>query len=482
MKAIKFFLVVALVGVGFAAGIGFGRKSTAIRPGTDVLGRKVLYWVDPMHPAYHSDRPGIAPDCGMTLEPVYGDASDAPPASGVAPRKVLYYRDPKAPLYRASVPGLNPETGNELEPVYAETPLPLPAGMVRITPERQQMIGVKFADVAAERGMRQMRTVGQVTADETRIAHVHTRVEGWIERVLVDFTGDVVHKGQPLLTVYSPEMLASEQELLLAARARTTMAAGPLDEAARHGDALFAASRRRLQLFDLSDAQIDQVLATGVPIRSVSVESPVSGYVTERNAFPNQRVTPESDLYTIVDLSHVWVLADVFESDSAFVTLGATAKVTLSYAGQASLTARINYVQPLVDPTTRALKVRLDVPNPGLKLKPNMYVNVDIGVAQAERLTVPAEAVLDTGGRQTVFVDRGNGYLEARIVQAGERRGDRVAILSGLTAGERVVASGTFLVDSESQLKAAASGMGTPPSSAHTPGSDAAPNAGPRHD
>jgi len=482
MKIVKFFLVVVLVGVGFTAGIVFGRKSGATTSGPDVSGRKVLYWVDPMHPAYHSDRPGIAPDCGMTLEPVYADDGAASPASGVATRTVLYYRDPKAPLFRANVPGLNPETGNELEPVYAETPLPLPAGMVRITPERQQMIGVKFADVLAERGMRQVRTVGQVTADETRIAHVHTRVEGWIERVLVDFTGDVVRKGQPLLTVYSPEMLASQQELLLAARARTTMAASPLDDAARHGDSLFAASRRRLQLWDLSDAQIDQVLATGVPIRSVSVQSPVSGYVSERNAFPNQRVTPDNDLYTIVDLSHVWVLADVFESDSAFITLGGLAKITLPYAGQAPLTARINYVQPLVDPTTRALKVRLDVPNPRLKLKPNMYVNVEIGVAQAERLTVPAEAVLDTGGRQTVFVDRGNGFLEPRSVKAGERTGDRVTILSGLTVGERVVASGTFLVDSESQLKAAAAGMSAPPTPAHAPASAGVPNAEPRHD
>jgi len=260
------------------------------------------------------------------------------------------------------------------------------------------------------------------------------------------------------------------------------MAASPLDDAARHGDSLFAASRRRLQLWDLSDAQIDQVLATGVPIRSVSVQSPVSGYVSERNAFPNQRVTPDNDLYTIVDLSHVWVLADVFESDSAFITLGGLAKITLPYAGQAPLTARINYVQPLVDPTTRALKVRLDVPNPRLKLKPNMYVNVEIGVAQAERLTVPAEAVLDTGGRQTVFVDRGNGFLEPRSVKAGERTGDRVTILSGLTVGERVVASGTFLVDSESQLKAAAAGMSAPPTPAHAPASAGVPNAEPRHD
>ena len=482
MKAFKFILVIALVGTGFAAGLVVRGRSGSVTSASNVFGRKVLYWVDPMHPAYRSDRPGIAPDCGMTLEPVYADDGGPLPTLRDAPRRVLFYRDPKAPSFRASVPGLNPETGNELEAVYAEAPAPLSAGTVRIAPERQQLIGVKFADVLAERGMRQMRTVGQVTADETRIAHVHTHVDGWIERVLVDFTGDVVRKGQPMLTVYSPEMLASQQELLLAARARTTMAASPLDEAARHGESLFAASRRRLQLLDLSDAQIDEVLATGVPIRSVSVEAPVSGYITERNAFPNQRVTPESDLYTIVDLSHVWVLADIFETDAAFIALGGTAKITLPYAGQSPLTARINYVQPLVDPTTRALKVRLDVPNPGLKLKPNMYVDVEIGVAQAERLTVPADAVLDTGGRQTVFVDRGNGYLEPRAVKAGERMGDRLTILSGLTVGERVVASGTFLVDSESQLKAAASGMGAPVPPTQAPAGASTPKEEPPHD
>lgn len=461
MKALKFLVVLVLTGAAFGAGFLLrGARDHGAAPAAP--SRTVLYWVDPMHPAYKSDRPGIAPDCGMTLKPVYADDGGTAWAAQGAERKVLYYRDPKAPSFRADRPGLNPETGNDLEPVYADEPATIPAGTVRITPERQQIIGVKFAEVLSETGMRQMRTVGQVTVDETRIAHVHTRVDGWIERVLVDFTGDVVRKGQPMLTVYSPEMLASQQELLLAAKARETMAGNPLEEASKYGDSLFAAARRRLQLWDLSDAQIDQVLATGTPIRNITVEAPVSGYVTERNAFPNQRVTPESDLYTIVDLSHVWVLADVFESDIAFVKLGGTAKVTLPYAQQAPLAARINYIQPQVDPTTRALKVRLDVGNPGMRLKPNMYVDVDVSVPQAEHLTVPADAVLDTGGRQTVFVDRGNGYLEPRAVMAGERTRDRVTILSGLAAGERVVASGTFLVDSESQLKAAAADMGAP--------------------
>jgi RND family efflux transporter MFP subunit len=257
-------------------------------------------------------------------------------------------------------------------------------------------------------------------------------------------------------------MLASQQELLLAQRARDQMRDNTLADAARHGEALFAAARRRLQLWDLSDAQIQQVLDTGTPIRAVTIEAPMSGYVTERNVFPNQRVTPETNLYTIVDLSHVWVLADVFEPDMPLVRLGGTAVVTQPSAPQAPLPARVNYIQPQVDPATRALKVRLDVTNPGMRLKPNMYVDVTFSAPSKERLTVPAGAVVDTGTRQTVFVDRGDGYLEPRAVTTGDRAGDRVAITSGLRAGERVVASGTFLVDSESQLKAALSGMSAP--------------------
>ena len=351
----------------------------------------------------------------------------------------------------------------------------MPPGTIRITSERQQIIGVKFATVELQGGRRDVRTVGQVTFDETRIAHVHTRFEGWIERVLVNFTGDIVRKGEPMLTVYSPEMLASQQELLLAARARDVMRDNPLRAAAEHGDSLFAAARRRLQLWDLRDEQIDEVLKTGTTVRTVTVASPISGFITERNAFPNQKVTPDSDLYTIVDLTHVWVLADVFQGDIGVVNIGGTARVTLPYSEQAPLTARVNYIQPQVDPTTRAMKVRLDVSNPGMRLKPNMYVNVDFSLAQPERLTVPADAVLDTGERQMVFVDRGEGYLEPRSVAVGDRVGDRVSILRGLTAGERVVASGTFLVDSESRLRSATAAMGAQAPDVHREPAPATP-------
>ena len=345
------------------------------------------------------------------------------------------------------------------------------------------MIGVKFADVLLERGMRQMRTVGQVTADETRIAHVHTRVEGWIERVLVDFTGDVVRKGQPLLTVYSPEMLASQQELLLAARARTTMAASPLDEAARHGDSLFAASRRRLQLLDLSDAQIDQVLATGVPIRSVSVEAPVSGYVTERNAFPNQRVTPESDLYTIVDLSHVWVLADIFESDSRVhhARRAREGHPALRRPGPAHRAHQLCTTAGRPDDTRAEGAARRA--QPGLEAEARTCTSTWKSASHRRSASPcrPTPYWTRAGDRRFSLI-AATAILEPRSVKAGERTGDRVTILSGLTVGERVVASGTFLVDSESQLKAAAAGMGAPLPPAHAPAGAGAPKAEPRHD
>ncbi len=432
MKFLKVVLALLIVGGAFAA--GFAVRSGRPTPGTVAQKpeRKVLYWVDPMHPAYTADKPGTAPDCGMALEPVYADepASDSTSASGAA---------------------------------HANHP----DGAIHVSPERQQLIGVRFATVEWDDSARGLRTVGKVTYDETRVAHVHPRIEGWIEQVFVDFTGDLVKKGQPMLTIYSPEMLASQQELLLAERARDLMASNPLASAARHGDSLFDAARRRLLLWDLSATQIQQVLDSGEPIHSITLNAPASGFILERSAFPNQKVTPDSDLYTIADLSRVWIMADVFESDISGLSVGSQAYLSFPYPGAKPLGARVTYIQPQVDPTTRTVKVRLEAPNPTVALKPEMFVNVEFGLAGAHRLTVPADAVLDTGDRQTVFVDLGDGYLEPRNIVAGERTDDRIVIISGLTAGERVVASGTFLIDSESQLRSAARSMGAPAEHAH---------------
>jgi RND family efflux transporter MFP subunit len=431
MKLFRILAFLTLLGVTFVS--GYAVRSTR-HAGSAQAGRRVLYYVDPMHPAYKSDKPGVAPDCGMTLEPVYSDAGVS--STGTS--------------------------DNALGPVYSSATEPSAPGAIKISPERQQLIGVKFAVAESGGTTRTIRTVGRVSADETRIGHVHTRVEGWIEKVFVNFTGDIVKLGEPMLTIYSPEMLASQQELLLALRARDLMSANPLASAALHGESLFEAAKRRLQLWDLSEDQIQQVLRTGQTIRSITVHAPMNGFVTERKAFPNQKVTPDSDLYTITDLSRVWIVADVFESDVASLKIGDPAYVMFANAGAPSIAARIDYIQPQLDPTTRTAQVRLGARNARMLMKPEMFVTVEFGVAAPPQLTVPAEAVLDTGDHQTVFVDLGNGYLEPRPVVAGNRFGDRVAITQGLAAGERVVSSGTFLIDSESQLKAAASGMGAP--------------------
>jgi RND family efflux transporter MFP subunit len=312
-------------------------------------------------------------------------------------------------------------------------------------------------------GGQTLRAVGKVTYDETRLAHVHTKYEGWIDKVYVDFIGKLVQKGQPLLTIYSPDLLASQQELLLAVKAKEVMKKSTLEGVIDQSETLFQAAKRRLELWDLSEAQIQQVLATGQPIKNITLYSPIGGYVLERKAFSQVKVMPDTDLYTVADLSRVWIMADVFEYEAPNIRVGQTARVTLSYEKNRSFLAKVNYIQPQVDPMTRTLKVRLDAGNPGIALKPDMYVDVTFTVDSALALTVPSGAVLQAGDKNTVFVGHGDGYLEPRDVTIGEQKGDRITILKGLKAGERIVTSGNFLIDSESQLKAAASGMGGMP-------------------
>jgi membrane fusion protein, copper/silver efflux system len=459
MKAIRVIAFLVVIAAAFTGGYVYKAIKGGGSASADKNGRKVLYWVDPMHPAYKSDKPGTAPDCGMKLEPVYADGGPSAAPAG-AERKALYYRDPKDPNYKAQLPGLNPETGSELAPVYADDISTMEVGTVQITPEKQQLIGVKYGQVEVGGGSRTIRAVGKVAIDETRIGHVHTKLEGWIDKVFVDFTGKLVEKGQPLLTIYSPEMLASQQELLLAAKATDTMKNNPLPAAFDQSESLLRASRRRLELWDLSEAQINQVLKTGQPIKNITVYSPMTGYITDRKAFPQLKVMPDTDLYTIVDLSHVWIMADVFEYEAPNIRVGQTARVSLQALPGRVFNARIDFLQPQVDPMTRTLKVRLNMDNPGVMLKPDMYADVEFRVNIPSKLTVPADAVLNAGERKTVFVDRGNGYFEPRQVKTGEREGDRIQVLSGLSGGERVVTSGNFLIDSESQMKAAASGLG----------------------
>ena len=431
MKIARTLVLFSLVGaIGFVGGYGYGRwyGRGSSRSAVSKDGRRILYYVDPMHPAYKSDKPGTAPDCGMKLQPVYeGDAAPSPTA--------------------------------EREAVKGGDASSMPMGTIRITPEKQQLIGVRYGEAEVAAGTHEFRAVGKVAFDETRIARVQARVEGWIEKVFVDFTGKLVDQGQRLLTIYSPEMLATQQEYLLALKSKEILKSSTLPATQQYTDSLIEAARKRLERWELSEPQIEEITRTQKPITNVTLYAPIGGYVIARNAFPKQRITPETELYTVVDLSRVWIMADVFENEAPMVRLDQPANIILSYSRGKPLRARVNYIQPQVDPVTRTLKIRLEAENPGMLLKPDMFVDVEFQVAMPKRVTVPAEAVLDSGLRKTVFVDRGNGFLEPRQVETGERVGDRIEIRKGLQAGERVVTAGNFLIDSESQLKSAAAGM-----------------------
>ena len=490
MKALRIVLLFVLIAIGFVGGFGYGRwygKDSSPSAGQKG-GRRILYYVDPMHPGYKSDKPGIAPDCGMKLVPVY-EGGDVDAQAQKPTGKILYYRDPKAPGFKSDKSGINPETGSNLEPVYENDPASMPMGTIRVSPEKQQLVGVKFGEVTPNAGVHSFRAVGAVAMDETRFTKVQTRIDGWIEKVYVDFTGKYVDTGQPLLPMYSPEMLASQREYLLALRSQEIMKGSPLPDSQQQSDSLIAASRKRLELFSLSEAQIEEIKRTQQPLTNITIYSPISGYVVVRNAFSKQHITPETELYTIVDLSRVWIMADIFEKDASMIRVGMPAQINLSYAGGRKINGHVNYIQPQVDPMTRTLKVRIEADNPNMALKPDMFVDVDFTVSTPARMTVPTEAVLDTGLKKTVFVDRGNGYLEPRQVESGERIGDRVEITKGLTPGERIVISGNFLIDSESRLKSSAAGMpghqhgsAGSPSKSSTPSKPAASGAMPGMD
>jgi len=346
MKGLRLVAILILVAAAFIGGYIVAR----LRAPAELSARradKAIGYHCPMHPSYRSDRPGNCPICGMQL------VSDEAPEPSVPGRKVLFYRDPQDHTYTSDKPGLSPATGNKLEPVYEGEPTAMLMGTFRISPEKQQLIGVKYGQVELTRGSRQFRALGKVSYDETRIAKVQARIDGWIDSVFVDFTGQLIKKGQPLLTIYSPEMLASEQEYLLALRSRNILNSSPIAGNSRQAETLIAAARKRLELFELSQPQISQIEATGKPLDNVTLNAPIRGYVVERNAFPKQRITPDTILYTVADLNRVWIMAELYENEAATIRLGQSAVVTASYLDGRRFVARVGYIQPQLDPMTR---------------------------------------------------------------------------------------------------------------------------------
>jgi Cu(I)/Ag(I) efflux system membrane fusion protein/cobalt-zinc-cadmium efflux system membrane fusion protein len=361
--------------------------------------------------------------------------------------------------------------------VSVPPPKETPLAPVQLSAERLQSIGVKFGVVERKPVQDEIRATGTVAIDEARLSYVQTRISGHIEKVFADATYQYVRKGQRLFTIHSPELVVAEREYLLAKQNAKNLSQSTVPGVAEGVASLLDSSRERFEQWNIPEQEIARLESTGQVVVALEIVSPVSGYITERNALPNLNVLPETRLYTIADLSSVWVLAQIFQNDLARIRIGAPTSLSLdSYPGRA-FRGRVDFIYPDVDMTTRTARVRLLFSNPNLTLSPGMFVNVTLQVPLGNQLVIPVSGVLQSGTRQIVFVDRGAGYLEPRDVQLGSRAGDQFMVLKGLKAGERIVTSANFLIDSESQLQAAIGSFTPPPPGAGAAASMNTPTA-----
>jgi Cu(I)/Ag(I) efflux system membrane fusion protein len=380
--------------------------------------KKVLKYHCPMHPSYISDQPGKCRICGMDLVRIDG-GSTAPQTSTA-------------------------QTSSNTPEGYA---------VVNISTEKLQLMGVKTTEAKWMDLDQSIRTVGRVVPDETRVHHIHTKFEGYIESIYVNYVGQFVKKGDPLFSIYSPELLATQREYLIALKAHkeTTIKDETL------GLDLLKAARERLALWDIGPQQIEQLERTQEPVRALIIHSPVTGYVMQKTAVHGTKVAPADALYDIVDLSLVWIMADIYEINANAVEVGTPVQVELPYQNNKTITGKFTFIDPLVDPQTRTIKARIEASNPSYALKPNMYANVILQGSKGKGLMIPDSAVIATGERNIVFVASGEGEFIPREVTLGTKVRGFYEIRSGLSPNEKVVTSGNFLMDSESKLKAAVS-------------------------
>ena len=418
----KRLLLVVLV---FALVYGYGRwyakgpasvaaatKVVAAAPAAAPKQRRIVYYHDPMHPSYKSDNPGIAPDCGMELEPVYADDDQHEMQETAAEHR-----------------------GEHPDSIY-------------ISKDKQQLIGVEYGTVDYGPAFDTIRGAAKVQLDENTIVRVATKQDAWIDHVDVKLVGTAVKKNQQLLTLYNPQAYAAQSEFVT--QAKLKMAKQPEFDQGR-----FAAAKLRLQVLGFTDEEIEAIERSRMPQFKLPLYSPVSGVVVGVNAVEKQKVMPDA-LYTIADLSTMWVTADFPETEASFLREGQMAMLRLPSMPNRVFNGRIDTILPQLDAVTRTVKARIVFDNKDLALKPEMLGTVEIKTGGAHKLTVPQEAVLNSGLKQIVFVDKGDGYLEQRAVKLGMQFGNRVEVLRGLKKGERVVTSGNFLIDSEAQLRASA--------------------------
>jgi Cu(I)/Ag(I) efflux system membrane fusion protein len=417
--SMKRILIAGLIGLLMIVSYALGtRHAQPVSESTNL--RRILYWVDPMHPDYKSDRPGTAPDCGMALEPVYADSVGSPSSTVV-----------------------------------------MPPGAIAIDPAAQRLVGIRVAAPERTSGTHSVRFQGRVVPEDTRTFRVNSGMDGFIRETFSDSVGEFVKKDQRLASSYVADTVSIASGFLAATAsmpgavgkdgARTVPYPGAVS---KQGVSSIQGYTDRLRNLGLSEAQIRQMAENHQLPETVDIVSPADGFILARNISPGQHFDRSAEFYRIADLSEVWIVADVFGADAQNIHAGAVARVTLPDQRR-SFSARVSNVLPQVDPQTRALKLRLEANNPGFALRPDMFVDVELPVSGAAGVTVPQDAILDSGREQRVFVESSAGVFEPRTVQTGWRSGDRVEIVHGLAEGERVVVEGTFLVDSESRLKSA---------------------------
>jgi Cu(I)/Ag(I) efflux system membrane fusion protein len=331
---------------------------------------------------------------------------------------------------------------------------------VKISPEKQQLIGVKTAPAETMQLQKIIRAVGIIEHDQTKEVHVHTKVSGLIEQLFVTYDGQHVKKGEPIYSIYSPDLVSTQEEYFLAVKNEDRLKTSSLPEIRSAAKALLEATKRRLLLWDVSEKEINEIEKMGKPKRAVTFYAPITGVTVEKHAIVGEWFDVGGDLYHFVDLTNVWVVANVYEYELALVEIGQEAKVQFSYLPGEIFNGKITFMDPHLDMKTRTAKVRIELPNTEHRLQPGMFANVNVEVALGEKLAIPESAVLDTGTRKIIFLDRGEGKFEPREVRLGQKAEGYYEVLSGLTQGDKVVTSGNFLIDSESQLKAALGDMG----------------------
>ncbi|MDX8378594.1 MAG: efflux RND transporter periplasmic adaptor subunit [Gallionella sp.] len=446
-------VIALLIGSGTGYWIALGKSTDTPNKSAAATEKKPLFYRNPMNPAITSPTP-FKDDMGMDYVPVY---AESPPVE----RKPLFYRNPMNPAITSPMPAKD-DMGMDYVPVYPEggAATGAPTGTVKINPTIVQDIGVRTTTVKRAILSRDIRTIGRITYDEERIARLHPKYDGWVEKLFINKTGEQIRKGRMLLSIYSPQLVASQEEYLLALNGVAKLRDSPFADVRAGAISLLRSSKQRLQMLDVPAHQIAQLAKTHKVMKGIPINSPFKGVIMKIGAREGERITPATEIYMIADLSRIWLIVDIYANDIPWVRQGDTANIEVVGIPGRTFQGKVTYIYPYLEAKTRTIKVRIELDNPDLTLKPEMFANVNIATdMQIDALVVPSEAIIRTGKQDQVFVQRAPGQFEPRRVVLGVSSNGQVQIEKGLKAGEIVVTSSQFLIDSESKLKEATAKM-----------------------